>query len=150
MQAASNEPPAQQSNSKRLWLIAVLIWVVLAAAAFAIFRQLQPAAASVPDTVTVAEAAQLLEDGAYFVDVRTPEEYEQVRIPDVPLVPIDELPGRLNEIPKNRTVVFVCAAGGRSARARDIARQAGYTLVTSMDGGVGEWQVQNLPVLTGK
>lgn len=147
----SQDPSSQpRPASRRLWLIAILVWVLLAAAAFAVYRQLQPAAAQITDSVTVTEAAEMREAGVYFVDVRTPEEYAQVRIPNVPLIPIDELPQRLNEIPKDREVVFVCAAGGRSARARDLAREAGYTLVTSMDGGVSEWQAQNLPVVTGE
>lgn len=150
MQSPHEPASNTQPKSRMVWAIAILVWLVLAAAAFVIYRQLQPAVAQVPDTVTVAQAAELRETGAYFVDVRTPEEYQQVHIPDVPLIPIDELPERLNEVPKDRQVVFVCAAGGRSARARDLAREAGYTQVTSMDGGMTEWQAQNLPVVTGE
>jgi len=150
MQSPHEPAPNTQPKSRLVWAIAILVWLVLAAAAFVIYRQLQPAVAQVPDTVTVAQVAELREAGAYFVDVRTPEEYQQVRIPDVPLIPIDELPARMNEIPRDRQVVFVCAAGGRSARARDLAREAGYTLVTSMDGGITDWQAQNMPVITGE
>ncbi len=150
MQPTHDPTRQRQPRTKQLWVIAILLWLLLAAAAFVISRQLQPVTMPVPETVTVAEAAELRESGAYFIDVRTPEEYQQVRIPDVPLIPIDELPERLNEIPKDRQVVFVCAAGGRSARARDLAREAGYTLVTSMDGGVTDWQAKNLPVITGE
>lgn len=147
MQPMPDTSSGQTSGSKRLWMIAILTWVLLSVTAFTIYRIMQPVPASLPDTVTVSEAAALRQAGAYFIDVRTPEEYAQVHIPEVPLIPIDELPGRLNEIPKDRQVVFVCAAGGRSARARDLARDAGFSLVTSMDGGMAEWEAQNLPVV---
>ena len=84
------------------------------------------------------------------MDVRTPAEYEQAHIPDVPLIPVAELPDRLSEIPSDQPVVFVCQSGGRSAQARDIARQAGYENVTSMAGGMLDWQAANLPTVSGK
>lgn len=142
--------PQPRRSTLPLWLAAILVVALLALAGFWIARQNAPAAAGLPDTVTVAEAAQMRAEGVYMVDVRTPAEYEAGHIEGVPLIPIDELASRLDEVPKDQPVVFVCQSGGRSARARDLARDAGYTQVTSMDGGMGEWQAQNLPFVTGK
>ena len=149
------ENPEQQlqEDSRRSfprWLIGLLVVILLAAAGFAIAQQIGPKAAPAPDVVSVTEAARLREAGVKLIDVRTPAEYEQAHIPDVAWIPIDELPDRLNEVPKDQQVIFVCQSGVRSARARDLAREAGYTQVTSMEGGMGEWQTQNLPVVSGK
>ena len=57
---------------------------------------------------------------------------------------------RLSEVPKDRQVVVYCRTGNRSAQGRDILKNAGYTLVTSMAGGITQWQAQGLPVITGQ
>ncbi len=149
-----NPPELQNPQPRRsalpLWLAAIMVVALLALAGFWIARQSAPAAEALPDSVSVAEAAQMRAEGVYMVDVRTPAEYESGHIEGVPLIPVDELASRLDEVPKDQLVIFVCAAGGRSARARDIARDAGYTQVTSMDGGMAEWQAQKLPFVTGK
>lgn len=132
------------------WLIAIVVLALLAAASFFVYQQLIPQTAALPDTVSVTEVAAMREQGAYLVDVRTPEEYQQAHIPDVPLIPIAELPNRLSEIPTDQTVVFICRSGARSAQARDLTRAAGYTNVTSMEGGMSNWVAANLPVVSGK
>lgn len=142
-----------QEDSRRSiprWLVGILVLMLLAAAGFAIAQQIAPKAAPAPDVVSVTEAARLRDEGVTLIDVRTPAEYEQAHIPDITWIPIDELPNRLSEVPKDEQVIFVCQSGVRSVRARDLAREAGYTQVTSMEGGMGEWQTQNLPVVTGK
>ncbi|HEY9088501.1 MAG TPA: rhodanese-like domain-containing protein [Anaerolineaceae bacterium] len=132
------------------WLIAVFVLALLAAAGVFAYEQFAAPTPQLADTVSVQEAAALREQGVYFVDVRTPAEYEQAHIPDVPLIPVAELPDRLSEIPRDQPVVFVCQSGGRSAQARDIARQAGYENVTSMAGGMLDWQAANLPTVSAK
>lgn len=142
-----------QPNSRRFlprWLLGILVLLLLAGAGYAIMQQNTPKAAPAPDVVSVTEAARLRDEGVTLIDVRTPAEYEQAHIPDITWIPIDELPNRLEEVPKDEQVIFVCQSGVRSERARDLARQAGYTQVTSMQGGMGEWQAQNLPVVSGK
>jgi rhodanese-related sulfurtransferase len=69
----------------------------------------------------------------------------QFHISGATLIPLEDLPNRLNEIPKDREVVVVCRTGHRSAQGRDILTQAGFTNVTSMAGGMTEWQAQGLP-----
>jgi rhodanese-related sulfurtransferase len=62
----------------------------------------------------------LATENAVFLDVRAYEEVESVKIQlgdfcDVLEIPTDEIPGRINEIPKNRLVGVFCSAGVRAA-----------------------------------
>jgi rhodanese-related sulfurtransferase len=84
------------------------------------------------------------------LDVREPSEWTQFHIPGATLIPLGDLPKRLNEVPKDRVVVVVCRTGNRSAQGRDILLNAGFTNITSMAGGVTQWQVQGLPIATGQ
>jgi len=104
-----------------------------------------PAGAALPESVSVARAAALRDAGAFVLDVRQPEEWAVVRIPGAVLIPLDELPGRVAEVPRDRDVVVVCHSGNRSRQGRDILRAAGYDRVTSMTGGVAAWQAAGLP-----
>jgi rhodanese-related sulfurtransferase len=97
----------------------------------------------------VSEAAALRDAGAFVLDVRQPEEWAQVHIPGATLVPLGELPGRLAEVPRDRDVVVVCRSGNRSGAGRDILLGAGYPRVTSMAGGVTDWQAAGLPTESG-
>jgi rhodanese-related sulfurtransferase len=140
-----------------LWGWGILAVVVIAAIAIVISLRAAPAAgtgttalAAMPSEVSVAEAAQKRDQGAFILDVRQPEEWTQFHIPGATLIPLGELPNRLNEVPKDKPIVVVCRTGHRSASGRDILLQAGFTSVTSMAGGVTEWQAQGLPIATGQ
>jgi rhodanese-related sulfurtransferase len=76
-----------------------------------------------------------------IVDVRRPDEFhgETGHIPGAISIVLDTLPQRLDEIPKDKTVVFVCLIGGRSARACAFAAAHGFTNVVNMEGGMNAW-----------
>jgi rhodanese-related sulfurtransferase len=99
--------------------------------------------------ISVQDAAQLRDEGAFILDVREPSEWATGHIPDAALIPLGELAARVGEVPTDRTVVVVCRSGNRSAEGRDILRQAGLTQVTSMSGGMNNWIEQGLPVVDG-
>ncbi|NMB87985.1 MAG: rhodanese-like domain-containing protein [Chloroflexi bacterium] len=142
----------KKKSSQKTWLWAALA-VVLVAAAGLIVALSQPstqAQGSLPDQVSVAQAADLRDQGAFILDVRQPEEWQQVHIPGATLIPLGELPDRLDEVPQDQEVVVVCRSGNRSAQGRDILRSAGFEQVTSMAGGVTQWQAQGLPVESGQ
>ena len=111
--------------------------------------QAPAATAPLPDTISVAEAAAKRDAGVFILDVRTQDEWNQVHIPGANLIPLDQLGSRLNEVPKDKEVVVVCHSGNRSKQGRDILKQAGYTQVTSMAGGMNAWQAASLPTVTG-
>ncbi len=107
------------------------------------------AATTLPLTVGVAQAAALKDQGAFVLDVREPNEWATGHIRGATLIPLGQLADRAGEVPLDRTVVVVCHTGNRSAQGRDILRQAGFTNVTSMTGGMAAWIAAGLPVQTG-
>jgi molybdopterin/thiamine biosynthesis adenylyltransferase/rhodanese-related sulfurtransferase len=98
-----------------------------------------PAAASLE--VTAAELAREMEANRelLLVDVREPMEWEVCRIEPALLVPLGSLEDRLGEIDRQRDVVMVCHHGVRSLRAALLMRNAGFSRVRSLRGGVAAW-----------
>ena len=95
--------------------------------------------------VSVDEAYQLYQEGVFVLDVRTQEEWDEYHAPNTTLIPLDQLPARLSELPKDQEIVVVCRSGNRSQQGRDILLQAGFT-ATSMSGGLKEWYAKGYPV----
>ena len=99
-----------------------------------------------PATVGVSEAHTLYQNGAFVLDVRTVEEWNEFHAPNTTLIPLDQLAARLNEVPRDRQVVVVCRSGNRSQQGRDILLNAGFQQVTSMTGGLNEWRASGYPI----
>jgi adenylyltransferase/sulfurtransferase len=74
-----------------------------------------------------------------LLDVREPHEYQIARIPGSTLIPLGQLPARLNELDKNAEIVAHCKMGGRSQQAVDLMKQNGFTNVRNMTGGITAW-----------
>lgn len=96
-------------------------------------------------TVPVSELRAALAKGAYLLDVRTPAEYAAGHIKGAKLIPLAELPRRLNEVPKNRAVYVICRSGARSAQASALLREAGRRAV-NVGGGMNDWVRAGFPV----
>jgi rhodanese-related sulfurtransferase len=97
-------------------------------------------------TVSVDEAHAMAQNGAFVLDVRTVEEWNEFHAPDSTLIPLDQLASRLNEVPRDRQIVVVCRSGNRSQQGRDILLNAGFEQVTSMTGGLNEWRASGFPI----
>jgi rhodanese-related sulfurtransferase len=74
-----------------------------------------------------------------LIDVREDDEFAAGHIPEATLIPLGQLSSRLNEIPKDKTVVAVCRSGNRSGQATQLLRQAGFD-AHNMDGGMISWE----------
>lgn len=83
----------------------------------------------------------------HILDVRTRYETdeERTRLDGAQLIPIDELRNRLAEIPKDKPVMTICRSGKRSVLASSILREAGWTQVANISGGLLRWQAEGLP-----
>ncbi|MBN1266949.1 MAG: rhodanese-like domain-containing protein [Anaerolineales bacterium] len=103
-------------------------------------------AAAFPLEISVEEAYQLVEDGAFLLDVRTQEEWDEYHAPQAVLIPLDVLGARLNEVPRDQTVVLICRSGNRSAAGRDLLLNAGFSMVTSSSGGMNAWAAAGYPI----
>lgn len=80
------------------------------------------------------------EDGVRLVDVRTPMEVSQGKLPGALHVPIDELEERLAEIPRDGEATLIyCAGGGRSAAACEFLSNQGWSNLFNLEGGIQAW-----------
>ena len=62
--------------------------------------------------------------------------FRSARIPGSTLIPLGELPKRLDELDPNDEIVMHCKMGGRSAKACDLLKQNGFKKVRNMKGGI--------------
>ena len=93
--------------------------------------------------VTAPDLAAWLADSGrerpLLLDVREPWEYEKARIAGAQLVPMRDVPKRLDEIDQDKEVVAICHHGGRSAQVAMFLEKAGYAKVHNLVGGVDAW-----------
>jgi adenylyltransferase/sulfurtransferase len=78
-------------------------------------------------------------DPFVLIDVREPHEYQICRIPYAKLIPLGELPKRIDELNSADEIVAHCKSGMRSAKAVDFLKQAGFKKVRNMKGGILAW-----------
>jgi sulfur-carrier protein adenylyltransferase/sulfurtransferase len=90
--------------------------------------------------ITVEELKRRLDAKEDFVlvDVREPHEYKICNL-NGNLIPLGEIPRRVNELDPAKEMVIHCHHGGRSARAVAFLRQAGFTKVSNLAGGIHAW-----------
>ncbi len=93
--------------------------------------------------ITVEELKAKLDRKEDFIllDVREPHEHAACRIKGSRLIPLGEIPGRLSELDKDREIVVHCRMGGRSARAVETLRKAGFNAV-NVAGGIEAWSAR--------
>jgi rhodanese-related sulfurtransferase len=92
--------------------------------------------------ITAGELKQKLDSGAdvQIVDVREPNEVAIASIPNSIHIPLAQVINRMSEIDPNRDTVVHCKMGGRSARAIQALKQAGFTgNLTNLKGGITAW-----------
>ncbi len=96
--------------------------------------------------ISAAEVRSRLDAGRAFtfLDVRSPAEVEQVRLPGSVNIPLGALRGRLGELDKDREVVTFCKISLRGYEAALILKQAGFRDVRMLDGGVAMWPFDKL------
>ncbi len=78
-------------------------------------------------------------DDFLLLDVRTTDEFEEIRIPGSLCIPLGELGGKIKGLPREKDIVVFCAVSLRGYEASIILREAGFTKVRVMDGGMAVW-----------
>lgn len=106
-----------------------------------------PAAPGYKNIMSV-EAKKLVEQkkNLYLLDVRTPQEFAQARMKGSVLIPINELERRVQEVPKNRPVLVLCAVGSRSNLAAGFLINKGYGDVYNLTDGLSGWYRNGFPL----
>lgn len=93
------------------------------------------------------QQVQALQDSGQsflFLDCREPDEYELTSIPGTMLLPMSELRERVEELAAYRDshIVVHCHHGRRSLSVTQALRQAGFSQVQSMSGGIDQWSLE--------
>jgi len=94
--------------------------------------------------VDVRRLARWREEGRDFqlLDVRNPPEWEICRIEGSKLIPLHELPERVNELDTAGSLVVYCHTGVRSGQAVGFLRQMGFERAVNLAGGIEAWSVE--------
>jgi rhodanese-related sulfurtransferase len=98
--------------------------------------------------ISSREAKVLLEKNKniFLLDVRTPQENSQARLPGTVLIPISEIERRINEVPRNKTILVYCAVGSRSKPVAEFLAKNGYKEVYNMSDGLVGWYRNGFPL----
>jgi NADPH-dependent 2,4-dienoyl-CoA reductase/sulfur reductase-like enzyme/rhodanese-related sulfurtransferase/two-component sensor histidine kinase len=94
--------------------------------------------------VTADQAKNMLKvkQDCVCIDVRSPGEFEEERIPGVESIPLESMRRRLDEIPRDKGILLVCDTGARSYQASLILRANGFKTVRILEGGLSMWPYQ--------
>ncbi len=94
--------------------------------------------------ITVTELKSKLDAGEplLVLDVREPHEYDICRLDGTTLIPLGQLPNRVNELNSADDIVVHCKSGMRSAKAVGFLQQAGFAKVKNLKGGILAWSDQ--------
>lgn len=85
---------------------------------------------------------------AYLLDVREVDEWQAGHAPDAVHIPMMDLPGHLDRLPRDRRIICICRSGNRSGRITEFLRQQGFDAV-NMVGGMIAWAGSGLPIVRG-
>jgi rhodanese-related sulfurtransferase len=96
--------------------------------------------------LTASEVKERLDAKAPFIllDVRSPAEHQQERLPGATLIPLGALRSRLGELPRDKEIVTFCKVSLRGYEAAKILQGAGFANVRVMDGGITAWPFEKL------
>jgi rhodanese-related sulfurtransferase len=142
----SGEPTSHRRHKPHKRNLAWL-WVGLGVLLIAVVGILMLSSKATPSIeITPAQAYAKFQQGAFFLDVRSQDEWNQFHIAGSTLIPLDELQNRLNELPKNQDIVVVCLSGHRSQSGVTILQQAGFKQVSCLSGGLQAWTAAGYPV----
>jgi rhodanese-related sulfurtransferase len=99
--------------------------------------------------ISAADAKAMIDrgDNVTFLDVREPNEWNLGHIPKAVHIPRGNLESKVEAlVPRDAKVVVYCARANRSSLAADTMQVMGYTDVSSLAGGWGDWVAADGPV----
>jgi len=84
-------------------------------------------------------AVRMSHSAPALLDVREPWEYELCHLPGSLLIPLDQLPARVAELPEDRPLIVICHHGVRSLMAQQFLSRLGLVDVYNLTGGIAAW-----------
>ena len=104
--------------------------------------------------ISSEEAKQMADSdpNVAIIDVRNPDEYEAGHVTSAILIPHDQILARFDELPKDKTLLFICQMGQRSAVACEMAAAMGIETekLYNIEDGTPGWIEKNYPITYGK
>ena len=85
-------------------------------------------------------------DDVFMLDVREQWEYDEGHIPNITLIPMGDIPNRLDELPRDKEIIVTCRSGNRSGQISALLQSNGFTNIHNMQGGILAWESAGLPV----
>ena len=98
--------------------------------------------------ITVDELAERIDAGEPVFDVRRPDEYTNGHVPGAVLIPLDQVPDRVDEFPADGEFLVICHSGARSMRACEFLEPFGRSGV-NVAGGTSAWIRSGRDVVVG-
>ena len=94
----------------------------------------------IQDVITVKELKHKIDNNEdiFILDVREPHEYEISNLNGY-LIPLNDLPERINELDSSKEMVVHCKMGGRSAQAVEFLKRSGFKKARNLVGGINAW-----------
>lgn len=106
----------------------------------------EAASLELPPNIDAPTVDQIRErDDVVILDVREDWEFASGHVPGADWIPLGQLSSRLDELPRDKTIVAVCRSGNRSGQATDLLRQQGFE-AHNMEGGMLSWEQLGLDV----
>lgn len=72
------------------------------------------------------QLGQVIKDGAFLVDVRTPAEFSSGHVKGSVNIPLNKLPNQISKFKGKKNIVVFCQSGGRSSQAKSFLEQKGF------------------------
>lgn len=136
----------RKSNARKYTVVGIAAILLLALAVIVIGVLSSRQVAIQVRQISVDEAYAKYQAGIFLLDVREQEEWDEYRVPNTTLIPLDQLSERLDEVPHDEEIVVICRSGNRSKEGARILLEAGFTNVTSMSGGLKAWSAKGYPI----
>src|SRR5512139_1397859 len=105
MAKAVRRKAQQQKKTNQYILWGVIALVILGLGAVWMMSRNTTTASSMPPEISVSEAVDKQQAGAFILDVREPSEWNEAHIDGATLIPLGELQSRVNELPKDKEIV---------------------------------------------
>ena len=93
-------------------------------------------------TITAEELKGLNKEGVILLDIRTPGEVENGKIARATVINFQDADfgQQVASLDTKSPIIVYCAAGGRSTRAVDALKEAGFTQIYNYKGGFSDWK----------
>ena len=135
-------------NRKQRRIIFISVLIIITGLAYYLFYYTRQNPGDYGE-VSAELAKKLIEKGPDLIilDVRTQSEYESGHIEKAILIPLAELPSRLNELNPEDELLVYCRTGNRSSQAVEILEANGFEKIYHLANGISEWTNSGYPVV---